>query len=125
MSPLVVAAAIVAGAIGAVARYVISRSMARHPFPWAVVISNVIGSAIAGVVLGATHVAADPTLQLIALGGFAGGLTTFSTFAVETMQLGIARRQRALYASVAANVGFSLIALMLAWVITVLLLGGF
>lgn len=125
MNPLVIGAAVLAGAVGAVARYAISRAVARRPFPWAVLIANVAGSGIAGVVLGVAYVAADPVLQLIMLGGFAGGLTTFSTFAVESMQLAHARRLRELIASSVANFVGSLIALGLAWLITVVVLGGF
>ena len=68
-----------------------SRSaFARTPsrLPWAVLIVNVVGSLVGGVVLGLAQagvIGAD--LRLILLSGFAGGLTTFSTFSVETIQL--------------------------------------
>jgi CrcB protein len=55
-------------------------------FPWAVFVVNVVGSFIVGVAL--AEESAHPTWNLWArdaIGiGFCGGLTTFSTFAVET-----------------------------------------
>jgi fluoride exporter len=123
MSPLVVVVAVLAGGIGAVARYFISRAVVRRPFPWAVLIVNVIGSAVAGVVLALTDGAPDAELRLVILGGFAGGLTTFSTFAVESMQLAVSRRRRDLWVSAVANCAGGLVALGMAWLITKALLG--
>lgn len=97
---------VVAGAVGAVIRYLVSRAFARpgDAFPWAVLIVNVIGSAIGGAVLGLA-VAGDvsPELRLILLTGFCGGLTTFSTFSVETVQLVIDGKWRVAAVSVGAN----------------------
>jgi CrcB protein len=81
-------AAAVAGGFAAVARYLIVRAAGPTPFPWAVLAANVLGSAIGGVVLGlALEDVIPPEWQLIVLGGVAGGLTTFSTLAVGTVQL--------------------------------------
>ena len=81
-------AAAVVGGLAAVARYLITRAFGPTPFPWAVLLVNLIGSAIGGVVLGLTLAGAVPEeWQLVVLGGVAGGLTTFSTLAVGTVQL--------------------------------------
>lgn len=73
-------------------------------FPWAVLVVNVAGSAIGGVVLGlAQHAGIPADLQLVILTGLCGGLTTFSTFSVETVQLARAGRWRAATLSVGAN----------------------
>lgn len=103
---LVVAAALIAGALGALLRYGTTRLFARlhDELPWAVLAVNAVGSLIGGVVLGlVTTGAIGPDIQLIVMGGFAGGLTTFSTFSVETVQLALARRWGIVVATVAAN----------------------
>ncbi|GAA3728284.1 hypothetical protein GCM10022239_01340 [Leifsonia bigeumensis] len=97
-----------AGGLGAVIRYLLSLGFARvsdaEHFPWAVLVVNVVGSAIGGIVLGmAQHDAVSADLQLILLTGLCGGITTFSTFSVETIQLVAADRWRAAALSVAAN----------------------
>jgi CrcB protein len=90
MRPWVVVAAIAAGAIGALARYVVTLAvearLGRERLPRAVLIVNIAGSLVAGLVIGATH-ASLPELTYVLVGGFAGGLTTFSTWTVETIQL--------------------------------------
>lgn len=75
-----IALVLVAGAVGAVLRFLVVRLV---PTPWAVLVVNVVGSFVGGVLIGAT----TGDLQLILLTGFCGGLTTFSSFTVETVQL--------------------------------------
>jgi CrcB protein len=106
VSALVVIAAVVAGSLGAVIRYGTARAFASHPsrLPWAVLIVNVVGSLIGGVVLGLSQAGVwSADVRLIVLSGFCGGLTTFSTFSVETIQLTLEGRMRAAIVSVAAN----------------------
>jgi CrcB protein len=107
VNALVVVAALVAGAIGALVRYGTTRLFARlhDELPWAVLAVNTVGSFIGGIVLGlVTAHAVGSEVQLIVLGGLAGGLTTFSTFGVETVQLALARRWGIVAATVGANV---------------------
>ena len=80
---------VIAGAVGAVIRYLVSRALAgRGGFPWAVLVVNVIGSALGGVIVGlATSGGVSADIRLIMITGLCGGLTTFSTFSVETIQL--------------------------------------
>ena len=106
MSALVIVAALLAGAVGAVLRYaastLIGRTRAR--LPWAVLLVNVVGSLIGGVVLGLVQAGTIGTdARLVVLSGLAGGLTTFSTFSTETVQLAIAGRWRTAALSVGAN----------------------
>lgn len=108
MNPAVVIVTIAAGGIAAVVRYLVSVATARvsmaEGFPWAVLIVNVVGSAVGGVVLGlAQHAAVSADLQLIILSGVCGGLTTFSTLSVESIQLVTHGRWRAALISVGAN----------------------
>lgn len=94
-------AAVVVGSAAAGVRYVVSRTVAS---PWGVLLVNVVGSAIGGVVLGlAERGAVSADIRLILLGGLCGGLTTFSTFSVESIQLIVERKWRVALFSVAAN----------------------
>jgi len=64
-----------------------------------VLVVNVVGSAIGGVLLATT----SGDLRLVLLTGFCGGLTTFSTFSVETVQLVLDGKSRVAVLSVVAN----------------------
>lgn len=99
----VVIAALAAGALGAVLRFLVARAFASRAV-WAVLVVNVAGSAIGGAVLGlAQHGDVSPDIRLVLLSGFCGGLTTFSTFGVETIQLVLGGKARVALVSVAAN----------------------
>ena len=113
MTVALVAVTVAAGGVAAVIRYMVSVSLARvsdvENFPWAVLAVNVVGSAIGGVVLGlAQHAGVSAELQLVLLTGVCGGLTTFSTFSVETIQLISSGRWRAASLSVGANLALGL-----------------
>jgi len=93
----VIAVVLLAGALGAVLRYLCSF------LPWGVLLVNVIGSFIAGL---AVSLAGDA--QLIVLTGFCGGLTTFSTFTVETVDAAISGAWRRAALSVLLNLGLGI-----------------
>ncbi|HZC05244.1 MAG TPA: CrcB family protein [Ktedonobacterales bacterium] len=79
------------GALGAVSRYLIVEWMARwwrKPFPLAILLINVTGAFLLGLV---TTAFASPTqldARLLLGVGFLGGYTTFSTLCYETFALG-------------------------------------
>jgi CrcB protein len=81
---LVVAAG---GAVGSVIRFALKEWLSRpgDPFPWPTFLANLIGSLVLGFALIACR--DRPTLLQLLGVGFCGGLTTFSTFGVETIQL--------------------------------------
>ena len=88
MSPLIFWVAL-AGAGGALVRYAVTSLIPhRSPgsFPWGVLSVNVIGSLIAGVTLGLVS-SGLLTLDfaVVIWAGLCGGLTTLSTFAVDTV----------------------------------------
>jgi CrcB protein len=120
MTVLIVAAALIAGGLGAVLRYWVTRAFRASParLPWAVLLANILGSFIAGIVVAVAFFDPGGALRLIALGGFAGGLTTFSTFSVETMQLAAEGRWRTVTGSVLGNVLGGLTAFAVAWYLT-------
>jgi CrcB protein len=105
VTPLVVVTVLVAGVIGALARYGVSLLMAKRPrFPWAVLIVNGAASAIGGVVLGLAYRGQlSPEWRLVLLTGICGGLSTFSTWSVESVQLVQSGRWRTALGSVALN----------------------
>jgi len=98
VSPLVVAALLMAGAIGAVIRYALSRAFPVRPghLPGGILIVNVVGSGVAGALIGlAERAALSADLRVVLVTGFCGGLTTFSTWCVETIELADGGRWRA------------------------------
>jgi fluoride exporter len=108
------------GAMGAMSRYLIVEWMARwwrKPFPVAILLINVTGAFVLGLL---TTAFASPTqldLRLLLGVGFLGGYTTFSTLSYETFALG--RRGDMLYAwlnalgSLLAGVLFAALGLIL------------
>ena len=91
MSPLAWVAFVVAGAVGAMLRYVVDTAVqarVRGPFPWGTFVVNISGSFILGVVTGLALYHAFPEEPRIVLAtGFCGAYTTFSTFTFETVRL--------------------------------------
>lgn len=107
-------AVIVAGALGAAARYVVDSMVSartRRSWPWGTVTVNVLGSLLGGAIAGLVLFAgASDGLRLVAGVGFAGSFTTFSTFAVETVGLAADGDRPAALANVAITFGASLAA---------------
>lgn len=98
------------GALGAPLRYLTDLFVqSRHDsvFPWGTFSVNVIGSLILGATAGAVSEGAAPGWVLTLVGtGFAGALTTFSTFGFETVRL----TEEGSLLEAALNVGASLAA---------------
>jgi CrcB protein len=114
----------VAGAVGAVVRYLVDRAVQRRRytvFPFGTLLVNVSGSFLAGVVLGLVlyHGLASRPAVVIGI-GFLGSYTTLSTFSFESLRLlesgavllGLANMMGSLVAGLlAAGAGFALGAL--------------
>ena len=107
-----IALVLVAGALGAVLRFLVVRLV---PTPWAVLVVNVVGSFVAGVLIGAT----SGDLRVILLTGFCGGLTTFSSFTVETVQLVLEGSSKKALLSVGLNLVLGIGAAALGYALTV------
>jgi CrcB protein len=83
------------GAVGAPLRYLIDRcvqsrsgAIGARELPLGTLLVNVIGSFLLGLITaGVSHQGWSPQVQTLVGTGFCGGLTTFSTFSVETVQL--------------------------------------
>jgi CrcB protein len=120
LSPLVVIAVLAAGAVGAVLRYALSRAFPVRPghLPGGILIVNVVGSGLAGAFIGlAERAALDGDLRLVLVTGFCGGLTTFSTWSVETIELLDGGRWRAAILSVVMTLALGLAAAAGAYVL--------
>jgi CrcB protein len=115
MTPLVVVAAVVAGGLGAVVRYAITRAVPRPTR--AVLVANIAGSALAGIAI-----AFPSDVQYIVLSGFAGGLTTFSTWSVETVQLMNDGKSNTAVGNVVLNLAVGLVAAVIAYGVTLAIL---
>ena len=123
MTAALAASVIICGGLAALARYLVAVWFgAGDRFPWAVLTVNVIGSALAGAVI-AVGDGLGGDLQLILLTGVAGGLTTFSTFSVETVQLVLDGRARVAVLNVVLNLGAGLTVAALSYAATTWALG--
>jgi CrcB protein len=76
--------------VGAYSRYVFSRMAAKMlgtAFPYGTLIINLTGSAIVGffMIWATERALLDPRWRLLVVIGFCGSLTTFSSYAFETM----------------------------------------
>jgi CrcB protein len=123
VTALVVGAVLLAGAAGAALRYAagLAVSRTRSRLPWAVLVVNVVGSLVAGLVVG---LGLDGDARLVIVTGFAGGLTTFSTLSVETVQLAMEGRWRTAVGSMAANLVVGVAAATLGYLLGLLVLTG-
>ncbi len=121
-----VGVALGAGA-GAVCRAAVDRTLTHRVgltrLPWATLAVNVVGSLILGFMLGwsalvaasssAAQAESARTLELIIGIGFAGGLTTFSTFSWESWNLIKEGRDRGMLVYAALTIGLGLAAVVL------------
>lgn len=101
------------GALGAVARFAVSRGAAAWfgtEFPWGTLIVNAAGAfAIGFLAAWFTHrLEAGPAVRALVLTGVLGALTTFSTFSFETLQLAEAGEGGKVAANILLNLGLSL-----------------
>ncbi len=115
--PLRILAIAIGGSLGTLLRYGVERVFAPPPlgFPWPTLLVNVVGSLLLGLVVTLVVERWPPTrfVRPFAAIGFCGGFTTFSTMAVEAVQLGQHGRPGPAAASLAATLGAGLIAAVL------------
>ncbi|KQV81593.1 fluoride efflux transporter CrcB [Rhizobium sp. Root1220] len=82
----------IGGAIGSVLRYYVGQwalRLAGPAFPWGTLTVNVVGCFVIGVFseMIARRFDGSPELRMLLMTGFLGGLTTFSTFSLDSISL--------------------------------------
>ncbi len=88
MSPLLLLGVAIGGGLGSMARLAAAHATKHHTFPTGTLIVNAAGSALLGATVAAAEAGALDGEWSTALGaGLAGGLTTFSTLAVDAARL--------------------------------------
>jgi fluoride exporter len=113
-SPLILALVAVGGAGGAVLRYLVEWSSSRRVpgvFPWGILGANVVASFLAGFTFA---VGAQWAVALFA-GGFAGSLSTYSTFAYDTVRLSSQGWRGNAVVNVVMSIALGLAAAALGW----------
>ncbi len=121
-----VLAVLIGGAVGAPLRFLIDRSVTSRTkgvgllpeVPWGLVVVNVLGSALAGVLLATT----TGELRVLLITGMCGALTTFSGFAWETHRLWSVRRP-AFWVTIILIPVACVAAFLLTWLVTQALMG--
>jgi fluoride exporter len=88
---MLIGSLVIAGAIGAVSRYLVDgwiQGRVSGALPWGTFVINVSGSFILGLVTGLALYHGLGRLPATAIGaGFCGAFTTFSTFSYESVRL--------------------------------------
>jgi CrcB protein len=106
------------GAAGSMARYAVALAAARWAdFPFGTLLVNVLGCGLIGLLgyLSLEHGAIGPAQRVLLITGFLGGLTTFSTFGLDTFQLAADGRWGAAGGYVALSLVLSLAAVWAGW----------
>jgi len=107
VSPGVALGVTVAGGLGSLARYAIATALPTRGarWPWATLTVNVLGALAIGLVVALAAARPDDRARTLIATGFLGGFTTFSTLALESVQL----VERRAWGTAAAYVGVTLV----------------
>ena len=107
------------GGLGAASRYVVTTIVGARfgsAFPYGTLTVNVIGSFIIGLLTFyflTKHGGVPDNLRLLLVVGFLGGFTTFSSFALDTLNLGNSAEMGLVFLNIFSNVGATLLAVFI------------
>jgi len=99
------------GGVGAVSRYglgIAFKGMSKG-FPWATLLANIIACLLIGALFATQLRTMNKNLWLLLAVGFCGGLSTFSAFSLETVEL----FQQADYRNALLNIVISVVGCLL------------
>ncbi|MDR3354340.1 MAG: fluoride efflux transporter CrcB [Synergistaceae bacterium] len=100
------------GFIGSCLRFVITKraSAMSASFPFGTLLSNAVAGLLIGFIVGleCRSVVIPPRTKLFLSAGFLGGLSTFSTFSLDTVHLFMAGRYLSALVNVLVNLGLGL-----------------
>ena len=119
MSAWAYVAAILACGVGALGRYALGFARRPHQFPWPTLVANVVGSVVLGAAAGAVHAGAPAWVLLVAGAGLAGGITTFSSLALDAVTLWGGGRRRGAVGYLSATMALGVLAAWLGWALLV------
>jgi fluoride exporter len=122
---------IIGSALGGMARYGVSGTVARRigeTFPWGTLVVNVSGSFVIGVfaalVAPGGALGGERMAGAFVMAGLCGGYTTFSSFSLETLNLARDGEWSRALSNIAASAALCLLAVWAGFALGVLVPGG-
>lgn len=101
----------IGGALGSVLRYWVSDPINQRVAPWGTILVNLVGTFALGVLIGWFGKRSSDSVVRVALSvGLLGGFTTFSSWAVETIDLLSAGRIGTAMANIVIPLAIGLVA---------------
>lgn len=99
------------GGLGSVCRFALSGlfASAASLFPWATLAANALAAALIGWLFASGVKSENELYWQLAAVGFCGGLSTFSTFSLETIQLMRSGNQALAWLYIALSITLSLV----------------
>jgi CrcB protein len=89
--------------VGSLLRYQVGQAIDGTNFPWATFTVNIVGALLIGLFLGLPVITKNDSLRVFLITGLLGGFTTFSSLAVEALQLSAQTAVLYLFSSFAAG----------------------
>jgi CrcB protein len=111
------------GFIGANQRYLLTKTIPVTAFPFATLAANVLAGLIIGAITGldGSALSLPPKWKLLVNTGLLGGLSTFSTFSLETVNLFSDGKYALAAANIALNLTLSIAGLITGMILTKLI----
>ena len=89
--------------VGSLLRYQVGQVIDSTNFPWATFTVNIVGAFLIGLFLGLPVITKHDSRRVFLITGLLGGFTTFSSLAVEALQLSTQTAVLYVFSSIAAG----------------------